>query len=84
MEPFRGLLGELLGEDPAVAKKRMEQAMNNAQDLSGLVRKKPHKETEVRSSDAAGNGTKRKAEDEPAADDNSKKAKVEETKDGES
>lgn len=40
MDPLRGVLGRVLGEDQAAAKKRIEEAMNGARDLTGLVRKK--------------------------------------------
>lgn len=40
MDPLRGILGQVLGEDQAAAKKRIEEAMSGARDLTGLVRKK--------------------------------------------
>lgn len=40
MDPLRGILGRVLGEDQAAAKKRIEEAMSGARDLTGLVRKK--------------------------------------------
>lgn len=40
MDPLRGILGQVLGEDPATARKRIEEAMSGARDLTGLVRKK--------------------------------------------
>lgn len=40
MDPLRGILGQVLGEDQAAARKRIEEAMSGARDLTGLVRKK--------------------------------------------
>lgn len=39
-EKLEGLLGQLIGEDQVGAKKRIEEAMSKANDLTGLVRKK--------------------------------------------
>ncbi|KAI5851591.1 hypothetical protein DFP73DRAFT_161192 [Morchella snyderi] len=39
-EKLEGLLGQLMGEDQVGAKKRIEEAMSKANDLTGLVRKK--------------------------------------------
>jgi HAT1-interacting factor 1 len=79
-----GILGTALGESPADAAARVEEAKKNATDLTGLVR---HKKKPIDSSAATGftpeqssstNGTngKRKAEDEGHSE--AKKAKVEE------
>lgn len=84
-----GILGATLGESPAEAAARIEEAKKTATDLSGLVRKK-NKPAEAEA-DAApasttptANGTngKRKAEDDGGESD-SKKAKVEEVADAE-
>lgn len=40
MDPLRGILGQVLGEDQVAAKKRIEEAMSGARDLSNLVRRK--------------------------------------------
>lgn len=71
-----GILGAALGESPAEAQKRIEEAKKNAKDLSGLVRRKakPAAEESI-------NG-KRKAEDaEEDEATESKKAKVEDAVD---
>lgn len=41
-----GLLGELLGGDPAEAKKRLQEMLGGAKDVSGLVRKKEKRKAE--------------------------------------
>ncbi|KAI9846681.1 MAG: hypothetical protein M1837_003736 [Sclerophora amabilis] len=38
--PMTGILGSILGESPAEQKARIESAMNDANDLTGLVRRK--------------------------------------------
>jgi HAT1-interacting factor 1 len=76
-----GILGQTLGESPAEAAARIEEAKKTATDLTGLVRRK---EKVAKSAEAtpeptvSANGTngKRKAEDEPENGD-VKKAKVE-------
>ncbi|RDL37543.1 Uncharacterized protein BP5553_04976 [Venustampulla echinocandica] len=81
-----GILGATLGESPAEAAARIEDAKNKANDLTGLVRRKGEKsakDIEVATVPAAStngtNGTngKRKAEDDAEVSDNAKKAKVE-------
>ena len=72
-DPMSGILGATLGESAGDAQKRVEEAKKNANDLSGLVRKKAKAEPEA---DTNGNG-KRKADEEPAESE-AKKAKVEE------
>ena len=82
-DPIRGVLGQLLGESKPEKEKRIKEATEGANDLSGLVkhRKKPKVEDA-----AAGNGEvavegkgKRKAEDGEAASGsgNGKKVKFE-------
>jgi HAT1-interacting factor 1 len=76
-----GILGATLGESPAEAQSRIEEAKKTAKDLTGLVRRK------AKAPEAAGgsaNGTsgtaangKRKAEDLEDDVESSKKAKVE-------
>lgn len=90
MDPLRGILGQVLGEDPATAKKRIEEAISGARDLTGLVRKKQPATataTAITTPVAVGTGkptengnSKRKLddlqeEDEPVVEE-SKKAKV--------
>lgn len=85
-----GILGTALGESPAEAQARIEEAKKNATDLTGLVRRKVKatETTESSKNDANGSaGTatngKRKAEDlEPEEGEGSKKAKVEDAVDG--
>nr|POE78016.1 nasp-related protein sim3 [Quercus suber] len=72
-DPLRGVLGQLLGESKGEQQKRIADATAQANDLSGMVkRKKPKTEESV-----AGVQGKRKAEDPVASDTNGKKAKVE-------
>lgn len=78
---MQGILGSVLGESAADTQARVEEAKKTATDLSGLVRKKKKDEPEPSAAGANGqgsNGTKRKADDELAEDESSKKAKVEE------
>lgn len=60
-----GILGATLGESPAEAAARIEEAKKNATDLTGLVKRKP-KAVEQHSADTNGTSTngKRKAEDD--------------------
>jgi hypothetical protein len=70
----------VLGETPEQTEARLEEAKKTATDLSSLVRKKKKEEpatSEAPANGADSNGTKRKAE-EPADEDASKKAKIEE------
>lgn len=82
MNPLGGILGASIGESPADAAARIEEATKNATDLSGLVRhkKKPKSSedatTEPNDSTNGANG-KRKAEDGNEDSDSAKKAKVE-------
>lgn len=89
--PVGGLLGAAFGGSSAEAQARVEEAKKNANDLTGLVRKKKAQdeaqpkeeekakkpEEEVAKAPEATNGAKRKAED-PAegSEDDSKKPKV--------
>lgn len=79
-----GILGTALGESPAEAAARIEEAKKGATDLSGLVRKKTKPAEAEAPPTSTTNGTngngKRKAEDDGAESD-SKKAKVEEVAD---
>ncbi|KAH8671205.1 hypothetical protein BX600DRAFT_434329 [Xylariales sp. PMI_506] len=74
--PMTGILGAALGESPAAAQARIQEAKKNATDLSSLVRKK-EKKAEVASSPET-NG-KRKAEDAVEGDAETKKTKVDES-----
>lgn len=60
--PASGIIGATLGESPAEAKKRIEEAKAGAKDLTSMVRKK-EKKAEPAPTAAASNG-KRKADDE--------------------
>lgn len=77
-----GILGATLGESPAEAQARIEEAKKTAKDLTGLVRRKA-KVPEAAEGSANGTGGtaangKRKAEDLEEGDvESSKKAKVE-------
>ncbi|KAG0636570.1 hypothetical protein HOY80DRAFT_351816 [Tuber brumale] len=70
-DQLRGILGRVLGEDPEEARKRIAEVVGRANDLSGLVRKKPASGSAEPASAAAGastvivptNGGKRKLED---------------------
>ena len=78
-----GILGATLGESPAEANARIEEAKKNANDLSGLVRrKKDDKDDKATTPEpsAQSNGTsgKRKAEEDLVeGGETVKKAKVE-------
>lgn len=67
--PLGGILGSILGETPAAQKAKIDEAAKGANDLSGLVRRKPQAEAP---GDSKG---KRKAEDAP---EQSKRARTEE------
>jgi HAT1-interacting factor 1 len=76
-----GILGSTLGESPAEAAARVEEAKKTANDLTGLVRhkKKPANDSTAGTPEPSttnGANGKRKAEDDPE-DNDSKKAKVE-------
>lgn len=75
---FQGLLGGLLGADPATQKAALAEATKSANDISGLVKtKKKEKPVPAASSSAAEASGKRKLEvDEDAA--KGKRAKTEE------
>jgi HAT1-interacting factor 1 len=68
--PLRGILGGMLGETPTDQKQRIAEATANANDLSGLIKKKKP------AAAPAGPASKRKLEDDKQ-EASSKKAKVE-------
>ena len=72
-----GILGTQLGETPAEATARIEEAKKGATDLTGLVKRKKAKPTDVATPEPT-NGTdgKRKAEDDAEDGDHAKKAKL--------
>jgi HAT1-interacting factor 1 len=73
-----GILGTTLGESPADAAARIEEAKKTANDLTGLVRrKKTGKPADAAATEATADGTngKRKAEDDVEENENPKKAK---------
>ena len=77
-----GILGATLGESPAEAQARIEEAKKTAKDLTGLVRRKAKAPETAEGSTNGTNGTatnsKRKAEElEEDYEEGSKKAKVE-------
>jgi hypothetical protein len=73
-----GILGAALGESPAEAAARIEEAKKNATDLTGLVKRKP-KVVEQPNVDTNGTSTngKRKAEDD-GEEESVKKVKFDE------
>lgn len=80
-----GILGAALGESAVQTEARIEEAKKTATDLTGLVRKKGKPaapaadSTPAANESSPSNGTKRKAEDEVATeDDASKKPRTEE------
>lgn len=65
-DALRGILGSILGESKADQAKRIEEATAQANDLSGMVKKKKPKPAATDSVvEGSANGSKRKAEDEP-------------------
>jgi HAT1-interacting factor 1 len=86
-----GILGAALGESPAQAQARIEEAKKSAKDLTGLIRRKA-KVVEIDTPESSRNGTpgpqekatngKRKAGDFDDEINESKKAKVEDAVDG--
>jgi HAT1-interacting factor 1 len=79
VNPTGGILGATLGESPAEAAARIEEAKKTATDVTGLIRRKKAK-LEAATPEASANGTngKRKVEDE-AEESGSKKVKVDES-----
>jgi HAT1-interacting factor 1 len=74
--PMTGILGAALGESPAEAQARIEEAKKGAKDLSGLVRKK-EKRPEAAEATPETKG-KRRAEEPVDGAEEAKKAKLEE------
>jgi len=80
VNPTGGVLGATIGESPAEAAARIEEAKKNATDLTGLIRRKkpkPDATTLEPTSNINGTNGKRKAEDDTEESD-SKKVKVNE------
>jgi HAT1-interacting factor 1 len=83
-DAMSGILAQVLGESNAESKARIEEATKNANDLSGLVKKKKAKPAAAVSNGATtGAGAsstngKRKLEEEPADGGEGKRAKTEE------
>ncbi|KAE9378075.1 hypothetical protein N431DRAFT_329613 [Stipitochalara longipes BDJ] len=79
LNPTGGILGATLGESPAEAAARIEEAKKTATDLTGLIRRKKPKPDAAPELNASTNGTngKRKAEHDGEESDN-KKVKVDE------
>jgi HAT1-interacting factor 1 len=81
VNPTGGILGATLGESPAEAAARIEEAKKTANDLTGLIRRKKAKpDAPIPEPTTSTNGTngKRKAENNVEESD-SKKVKVDET-----
>jgi HAT1-interacting factor 1 len=80
VNPTGGILGATLGESPAEAAARIEEAKKTANDLTGLIRRKkakPNAATPEPTTSTNGTSGKRKAEDAVEEND-SKKVKVDE------
>jgi HAT1-interacting factor 1 len=80
VNPTGGILGATLGESPAEAAARIEEAKKTATDLTGLIRRKkakPDAATPELSATTNGINGKRKAEDD-VEESGSKKTKVDE------
>jgi hypothetical protein len=75
--PVGGILGAALGESPADAAARIEEAKKTATDLTGLVRRKA--KPDASTPEPSTNG-KRKAEDD-SEDNDAKKTKLEDAVD---
>lgn len=75
------MLAEMLGESPAQSKARVEEASKNANDLSGLVRKKKPKVEPNAGAAASGTSTatngKRKLDEADGVEAEGKKPKLE-------
>lgn len=78
--PVGGILGATLGESPANAAARIEEAKKTATDLTGLVRRKAKPDASTPEPNTNGTNGKRKAEDE-VEDSDAKKAKIEDAVD---
>ena len=78
--PAGGILGATLGESPADAAARIEEAKKTATDLTGLIRRKAKPDASTPEPSANSTNGKRKAEDE-TEESESKKAKVEDAVD---
>lgn len=76
INPMGGILGATLGEAPADAAARLEEAKKTATDVSGLIRKKAKPTlSETPASTNSTNG-KRKLEEETTESDSNKKTKA--------
>jgi len=74
--PTGGILGATIGESPADAAARVEEAKKTANDLTGLVRHKKKAKTEESTPEPNGTNGKRKAEDDLVEVEETKKVKV--------
>lgn len=77
-EAIGGLLGGLMGEPADKAEARIEEAKKTATDLTGLVRKKTKPAPASAPVTAESSNGKRKAEDDPAVEDATKKPRTDE------
>lgn len=73
-----GILAEMLGQSPAEQKATLEEAKENANDLTGLVRKKKTQPKTANASAGSSCNGKRKLDDVAESEQDEKKAKVEE------
>lgn len=71
---LQGLLGGLIGANPAEQKAKLEAAAKTANDISGLVKAKKKDKAAAGSSDAGGSKRKLDADEETA---NGKRARTE-------
>lgn len=74
-DPLRGVLGAILGESTADQKARIAEATKNANDLSGLVKKK--KPAAVAAQPAPPQQAEKRKLEDVAEEGETKKAKVE-------
>jgi HAT1-interacting factor 1 len=76
INPMGGILGATLGEAPADAAARLEEAKKTATDVSGLIRKKAKLTPSELPASTNGTNGKRKLEEETVGGEANKKAKV--------
>lgn len=79
-DPMSGIIAQVLGETPEQSRKRIEEATKNANDLSGLIKKKKPKAAAAPAADGGASATngKRKADELEVNGGDGKRAKTEE------
>lgn len=81
-DAMSGILAQVLGESTAEQKARIQEATKNANDLSGLVKKKKSKTTHGASASAistsSANGSSKRKLDDSVDEAEGKRAKTEE------